>query len=268
MNLMIKTIFIIKTFISLGISEFTYILGPPNNYTAGQQYCETLGGDLATIQTISDFNKASLECSEYGCGCWIGLSRINNTSQYTWINGTNITNTIGFNINGIPIYNIFPWASQQITDTSITNCIVILTTQNTSYFQVSCSDKLAILCQVEATYSPTFSTYSPTIISDIPTSATNTPSITPTHKPSKSPIDNCYCEGLTPCKHKNDGSCFALTFGYCPPGTVRCNWIDVENNDCYCKDPNPCLNRVGDYCMPSYEVFGRPNCWPGTELCE
>ena len=78
-------------------------------YNDGINICLNDGGILATITNQNDYNIARELCMNNNTQCWIGLNDLYDEGFWSYIDGTSVNGTYGFDINGNPTVGNGPW---------------------------------------------------------------------------------------------------------------------------------------------------------------
>ena len=81
------------------------------DYNEAIDICLNENGTLATIINENDYNIVRELCNNSNTDCWIGLNNRINKDIWTYIDGTSVKGTYGFDINGKPTKGITPWNS-------------------------------------------------------------------------------------------------------------------------------------------------------------
>eukprot|EP01084_Bolivina_argentea_P227889 384970_1 len=131
----------------------SYFAGPSIlSWTDAENYCKSIGTQLASIHSVHDFNAARLKCKETSAECWFGLSDIENEAVYIW--SDNSTSDFGFSNNDPAniTAGILPWGSQEPNNCcGGENCIHF---QSPNYYfnDGFCSNQYYPLCKYEKSF--------------------------------------------------------------------------------------------------------------------
>ena len=131
----------------INITSSSYVIGPnPLNYQNAQAYCESIGGQLASIHSESEYNETKALCQDTNSDCWIGLSDTSAEGVWKWEDGT--VTDYGFvnNDNTNPATGISPWAVEQPDDGNLEDCIHLREFWGYLWNDDPCSTKYYPIC--------------------------------------------------------------------------------------------------------------------------
>eukprot|EP01084_Bolivina_argentea_P305466 527718_1 len=194
-------------------STYGYMIGPNATiWSDAQNYCESLGSNLASIHSEIDYYTAAAQCSTggrsnggfmYSDGCWIGLSDILSKGLYTYIDQTECDYGC---LNGSTTQQSPPWfqynsipAQYQPSNDYEENCIEMIWAYDLTWWDAKCDSKSYPLCN---------DTPSPTI-------SPTTPTTSPTPSPFDLMTDNCD-------EFVNKEQCCVVTEKY----HKQCLWVE------------------------------------------
>ena len=104
------SIFVLISLILICIDGSEYFIGSNmGTYDDGINICLNDGGILATITNENDYNIARELCMNNNTECWIGLNDLYSEGFWSYIDGTSVKGTYGFDINGNPTVGNGPW---------------------------------------------------------------------------------------------------------------------------------------------------------------
>lgn len=112
-----------------------------------QAYCSSLGTNLASIHSESDFNATRLLCqstSSSALGCWVGLIQPAEDEPWYWTDASSLD--YGFASDGSPITGA-PWyTSEPDHSEGWEDCVHIASTQNHEWDDVDCANHNYPIC--------------------------------------------------------------------------------------------------------------------------
>ena len=92
-------------------------------YNDGINICLNDGGILATITNENEYNIVRELCMNNNTECWIGLNDLYSDGFWTYIDGTSVKGTYGFDINGNPTVGIGPWHDNEPNNGNNEHCV-------------------------------------------------------------------------------------------------------------------------------------------------
>ena len=132
----------------INITSSSYVIGPSKlNYQNAKAYCESIGGQLTSTHSESDYYETKALCEGTNSDCWIGLSDISGEGvEWKWEDGT-VTDYGFVNNNNAYPSGIFPWQNGEPNDVGYNeDCVHLRAVYGYLWNDAQCSGENYPIC--------------------------------------------------------------------------------------------------------------------------